>query len=98
MKKWSVAIAIMLLSGLIGTLAGCHKSNTKDVPPNPLEKEGYKLIFHDEFDGTELDTTKWLPQYFPHATDSAKGCATTYKMEDGILYLMIDESTPPYSS
>jgi hypothetical protein len=34
-----------------------------DVPANPLEKPGYLLEFHDEFDGSELDQAKWLALY-----------------------------------
>ncbi len=54
------------------------------------------LDWHDEFDGTELDTKKWLPQYLPHNTSSDIGCMTTYEMGDGSLKLMITEDTPEY--
>jgi hypothetical protein len=42
------------------------KLSAGDFPANPLEKPGYTLEFHDEFDGTELDPEKWLPYYLPH--------------------------------
>ena len=92
-------ISIAILCALLLCFTGCDKEPAnKDIPANPLEKEGYTLIFHDEFDGTELDTEKWLPQYFPHASDSAAGCSTTYTMENGCLNLMITEKTPAYST
>jgi hypothetical protein len=34
-----------------------------DFPANPLDKAGYILEFHDEFEGSALDTSKWLPFY-----------------------------------
>ncbi len=40
----------MLVQPLSGDFA------TGDCPPNPLEKAGYTLEFHDEFDGPLLDT------------------------------------------
>ena len=67
-----------------------------DVPASSIEKEGYNLIFSDEFDGEEIDTEKWLPQYFPHATTLTEGCQTTYEMEDGSLCLYLDVDTPKY--
>ena len=84
---------LLTLLGVCATamlLSGCGQ---KDVP---LEKEGYVLDWHDEFDGTELDPTKWLPQYLPHNTSSAEGCMTKYKMEDGVLTLIIDEDSVDY--
>ena len=30
----------------------------------PIEKEGYNLIFNDEFHNTTLDTTKWKPKMY----------------------------------
>lgn len=99
MRKFSaVLLGLCLLCGVLLGAGGCKQDEGgKDVPANPLEKEGYTLIFNDEFDGEELDTDKWLPQYFPHGTDSAAGCSTTYTMENGCLNLMIDEDTPTYS-
>lgn len=76
-------------------LGGCGKEQ-KENEANPLEKEGYVLDWHDEFDGTELDTEKWLPQYLPHNTSSAEGCMTKYTMEDGVLKLIIDEDSVDY--
>ena len=46
-------------------LLGLLHIQAQDYPANPLEKEGYRLIFHDEFDGKEIDRTKWIPEYLP---------------------------------
>lgn len=86
--------AMLLLTGCGGEKG---TSSAKDVPANPVEKEGYELIFQDEFDEDKIDTKKWLPQYFPHSTTIASACQTTYKMEDGKLCLYIDEDTKGFS-
>jgi beta-glucanase (GH16 family) len=31
--------------------------------PKPLAESGWKLVFHDEFDGTDLDTGRWATCY-----------------------------------
>lgn len=96
MKKTRLLLlgSLFVLSTMF-CLSGCG-SKGKDVPANPIEKEGYNLIFSDEFDGDEIDTKKWLPQYFPHATTIAAGCQTTYTMEDGSLCLYLDEDSSKY--
>ena len=32
-------------------LVGSQNIQAQDYPASPLEKEGYRLIFHDEFEG-----------------------------------------------
>lgn len=53
------------LSGLL-FISNILPSNAQDYPPNPLEKEGYRLIFHDEFDGKEINTDKWFRSICRH--------------------------------
>lgn len=36
-----------------------------DIPANPLHKEGYVLEFHDEFETSSIDVSKWVPYYLP---------------------------------
>lgn len=91
-KKYAIIIGALLL-----LLTGCEKKQSADVPANPIEKDGYELIFSDEFDGEEIDIKKWLPQYFPHSTTVASACQTTYRMENGELCLYIDEDTENFS-
>ncbi len=89
-------LLIAACAALLLMMAGCEQQAqpSDGTPPNPVEKEGYNLIFQDEFDGETLDIDKWLPQYFPHSTTDAAACQTTYRMEDGKLVLYLDENTP----
>lgn len=97
--KLSKLFAGLTASLLLTAVCGCDNDNvnTKDVPANPIEKEGYMLIFADEFDEDKIDTKKWLPQYFPHSTTIASACQTTYRIEDGKLCLYIDKNTKGFS-
>lgn len=66
-----------------------------EFPANPIEKPGYVLTFSDEFDGSELDTDKWLPRYLPQWS-SRERSAAHYTFEDGHLVLQIMENQPPW--
>lgn len=66
-----------------------------DFPANPLEKPGYVLEFHDEFDGPELDTGKWLPFYLPHWSSRALS-APRHAFEGGHMVLQITQDQPPW--
>lgn len=43
----------------LGSLAPSLRAEEASIP----EKPGWKLVWHDEFDGTELDQTKWSYRY-----------------------------------
>lgn len=43
---------------------GLQNIQAQDYPASPLEKEGYRLIFHDEFEGKEVDGSKGF-EYLP---------------------------------
>ena len=52
---------------LFSTLLACfllqsslQNIQAQDYPASPLEKEGYRLIFHDEFEGEEIDQMKMV--------------------------------------
>lgn len=66
-----------------------------DFPPNPLEKPGYRLEFHDEFDGEALDLSKWFPFYLPHWS-SREHATPRYRLENSNLILQIVENQPPW--
>ena len=53
----------------------------KDTPANPLEKEGYTLVFNDEFDGDSLDFTKWSPYYLRNWVDNDARTKADYYFE-----------------
>lgn len=89
---FGACIGAMLLSGC-GKNGGSDTGAKKENKANPLEKEGYVLDWHDEFDGDELDTSVWLPQHQPHRSTSLAGSTAKYKIGDGSLKLYIDEDT-----
>lgn len=104
MQKRALSLMLTICMGAV-LFAGCSDKTPSSsgggasggsVEAPPIEKEGYVLDWNDEFDGTELDTKKWLPQYLPHNTSSDSGCMTNYEMGDGTLKLIIDENTPEY--
>ena len=66
-----------------------------DFPANPLEKVGYRLEFHDEFDNASLDTTKWLPYYLPHWS-SREQSAPHYTLKNSQLTLQILKDQAPW--
>ncbi len=62
-----------------------------------MDNAKYRLIFQEEFEGPRLDSKKWLPLYFPHASTDLERCRTSYSMHDSILDLYIDGNTPFYA-
>lgn len=64
-------------------------------PANPIEKPGYRLAFHDEFDSPTLDTHKWLPFYLPHWSTREQS-TPNYRLEDGCLILQITADQQPW--
>lgn len=71
-----------------------HRQPT-DFPANPVEKPGYRLDFHDEFDGQTLDAAKWLPFYLPQWSSRAQS-APRYHVENSALVLEIAQEQPPW--
>ena len=75
------------------------------VEPNPVEKPGWKLTFQDEFDSPLLNDTYWYAAYKSGRTEYLKKNGgkfgfyhnpnALYKIEDGLLKLIIDEAVPP---
>ncbi|WP_208764147.1 glycoside hydrolase family 16 protein [Shewanella aestuarii] len=55
-------ISVAMLTGLMLSACGSDSSDSRDdnkVPtPEPVA-QGWQLVWSDEFDGTELDTSKW---------------------------------------
>lgn len=69
--------------------------STGDFPANALEKAGYRLEFNDEFDSTQLDTTKWTPYYLAHWS-SREDSTARYSFKDSNLILEIAENQKPW--
>jgi Glycosyl hydrolases family 16 len=66
-----------------------------DFPANPLVKPSYRLEWHDEFDGSTLDTAKWIPYYLPQWS-SRKQSAPRYVLRGDTLVLQITEDQQPW--
>lgn len=82
---------------------GTGRAMGEDMPPSPLEKPGWKLTFHDEFDRPQLNDMYWYPAYRSGRKEYFKriGKASRwvdhnahYMIEDGLLKLRIDEKLP----
>ena len=67
-----------------------------DFPGNPEEKAGYRLEFSDNFQGTALDTDKWLPHYLPQWS-SRERTRARYSFQDDHLQLHIEDDQQPWS-
>jgi hypothetical protein len=61
-----------------------------------LDLTPYALAVDEQFDGDDLDDTRWFPYYTPHWS-SRHATAAGYEVSDGTLKLRIDEDTPPWS-
>ena len=72
-----------------------YQAYAADVQANPLEKPGWKLDFHDEFNGPKLDEKVWLPYYLPHLTTTERAAAD-YIFRDGAIVLKVEEDMPLY--
>lgn len=56
----------------------------------PQEKKGRKLVWHDEFDGNCLDTSKWFFRRSMHNPDVYyDNCEKNIRVEDGNLHLQV---------
>jgi beta-glucanase (GH16 family) len=70
--------------------------------PRPVKPDGslWSCTFVDDFSGTTLDRSKWLPQRgFPTGVDGARACAvddgTTIHVADGALNMSIRKLSVP---
>jgi len=65
-----------------------NSMSTSGFPANPLEKEGWKLVFREEFDGTSLDAHKILPYGLAHWYEPGENQAA-YEIRDSCLVLQL---------
>lgn len=93
------ALAGVLTAGLclFGSATGAQTAQAADFPANPTAKEGYTLDFQEEFDGTTLDTSKWLPYYLPHWTSDRENAKARYTVSNGVLTERLDPDTPSWN-
>jgi len=67
-----------------------------DFPANPIEKPGYRLDWHDEFDGSTLDQAKWLPYHLPQWASRERSKAR-YLFGESSIVLQIPADAEPWS-
>jgi beta-glucanase (GH16 family) len=69
-------------------------ASATEVPANPLQKSGWTLDRHDEFNGS-LDSGLWIPRYLESRTTAARATAR-YGFRNNALILRIDDDQPTY--
>ncbi|WP_436497184.1 family 16 glycosylhydrolase [Actinokineospora sp. HUAS TT18] len=86
-------------SGLIAasSLVSAGTAAAADFPPNPTTKSGYTLDFQEEFDGTSLNSAKWLDYYLPHWTSTRENAKARYTVANGVLTERLDADTPAWN-
>lgn len=93
-QRWVVCVCWILAAGIV---LGA------DAPAPPLEKPGWKLTFHDEFDRPQLNDMHWFPayrsgrkEYFQRIGKASRWFDHNahYVIEDGTLKLRIAETLP----
>lgn len=83
--------------GALGMLTGAPAASAADFPANPVAKPGYTLDFQEEFNGTSLDTDKWLPYYLPHWASDREKAKARYTVAGGVLTERVDQDTPAWN-
>ena len=66
-----------------------------EAAPGRALKDGYRLQFADEFDGSRLDPARWVPAHLPQWSSRAQAAAR-YSLRSGRLILQILEDQPPW--
>jgi hypothetical protein len=87
MKTTVPLMAALVLGALPAATCG-QQIEPKDALPAAPEGKTWKLVWHDEFDGTELDTTKWdIPEYLKLSDEIGNwaGDITKAKLPDRFL-------------
>lgn len=60
-----------------------------------LIADRYELDWDEQFDGPELDRSRWLPHHLPHWSSRAQSAAR-YELADGCLHLLIEADQGPW--
>jgi len=75
----------------------CKKKLFSNPPINSIIKEGWELTFDDEFDGTEVDFTKWNKWYSTHTQHkpgevAGEASLDCIEVKDGYLHLNVKDN------
>jgi beta-glucanase (GH16 family) len=85
-------LALALGLGLVSAVRAADDAPGSKTAPPKLERPGWTLTFHDEFDGSTLDTSKWLDRYWhgrTHSNNEQQYYAPDgYEVRDGSLRLI----------
>jgi hypothetical protein len=65
------------------------------MPFEGVVPDGWTLEFEDDFDGPDLDRSRWLPHHLPQWSSTAQSAAR-YELADGCLHLRIDADQQPW--
>jgi beta-glucanase (GH16 family) len=93
-KRFAALGVMSLLLTALTAAQAARPAHAADVPPNPLEKPGWILDRHDEFDGG-LDTSLWVTNYLESRTPEWRSRAR-YGFRNNALVLRIDGDQPTY--
>ncbi len=66
------------------------------TPGDRLDLSAFELAVDEQFDGDELDRSRWLPHYTPHWA-SREATLARYEISGATLKLRIDADTSPWS-
>ncbi len=92
-----------LMNGLAAALLWPFTAPGADAPAPPLNKPGWKLTFHDEFDGPKLSDMYWFAGYRSGRKEYLKRIGKEsrwadpnahFVLENGLLRLRIDDNLP----
>lgn len=105
MKKVVIYFALFFyIPCILGQHSSLQQINIGSLPANPIDKPGWKLTFNDEFESPLLNDQYWYAAYRTGRIEYLKRIGTEglyhnpnalYKIEGGLLKLMIDETIPP---
>lgn len=98
-RRWSITRSVLTCMSVAAALVlSTVNAQAADFPPNPTTKSGYTLDFQEEFDGTTLNTSKWLPSYLPHWTSTPANAQARYTVANGVLTERLDADTPAWNA
>ena len=70
-----------------GSAATAGETAYEDFPASPLERPGWEITVHDEFDGPELNEDIWIDEYFPGRFGKDTKVDARYYFKDGKIHL-----------
>ncbi|MGC5170321.1 glycoside hydrolase family 16 protein [Microbacterium sp. DT81.1] len=61
-----------------------------------IDRSRWELEFEDDFDGNDIDPSRWIPAYLPQWSSRA-ATRPRYSLRNSVLTLRIDEDQAPWS-